>query len=326
MNQFERILVCTDTRFESHPIVEASAELALQNGASIKLMDVIPDFSWIVKLTLTDHDEIQRTLINEKLEALEALAEPLRKQNLEVETMVGLGKTSIEIIREVLRNQHDLVMRVAKGKNSKINRHFGQTATRLLRKCPCALWLVPSETVPRYKNVLGCVDTCSTDTAEMELNDKIVQLTESLARNNEGIGHILHAWSIWNEPMFKSRMNAADYAELQEIQWNDERQMFDDFLEKHGMDANQENVHLLKGTTNEVISDFIFRNGIDLLVMGTIARSGLSGALIGNNAEQILGSIECSVLALKPSNFVTPVRLDSSAESSAFEPTSVHSK
>jgi nucleotide-binding universal stress UspA family protein len=42
---------------------------------------------------------------------------------------------------------------------------------------------------------------------------------------------------------------------------------------------------------------------IDLVVMGTIARSGLHGALMGNTAEQVLDQIESAVLAIKPENF-----------------------
>ena len=43
--------------------------------------------------------------------------------------------------------------------------------------------------------------------------------------------------------------------------------------------------------------------------MGTVGRHGLSGILIGNTAEDILSNVDCSVLALKPDGFVSPVRL-----------------
>jgi nucleotide-binding universal stress UspA family protein len=46
---------------------------------------------------------------------------------------------------------------------------------------------------------------------------------------------------------------------------------------------------------------------IDLLVMGTVCRTGISGFLIGNTAEEVLNQIDCSVLTVKPEGFVTPV-------------------
>lgn len=44
--------------------------------------------------------------------------------------------------------------------------------------------------------------------------------------------------------------------------------------------------------------------------MGTVARTGISGVIIGNTAEAVLEQLQCSVLALKPPGFVTPVKLD----------------
>ena len=51
------------------------------------------------------------------------------------------------------------------------------------------------------------------------------------------------------------------------------------------------------------------RLGVGLIVMGTVARTGLSGLFMGNTAEEILRSVDCSVLAVKPEGFVTPVKL-----------------
>jgi universal stress protein E len=44
-------------------------------------------------------------------------------------------------------------------------------------------------------------------------------------------------------------------------------------------------------------------------VMGTLGRAGIGGILIGNTAETILNRIDCSVMAIKPRGFVTPVTL-----------------
>jgi nucleotide-binding universal stress UspA family protein len=49
---------------------------------------------------------------------------------------------------------------------------------------------------------------------------------------------------------------------------------------------------------------------IDLIVMGTVGRSGISGLFIGNTAEKVLQKVDCSVLAVKPEGFVSPVKLD----------------
>jgi nucleotide-binding universal stress UspA family protein len=57
------------------------------------------------------------------------------------------------------------------------------------------------------------------------------------------------------------------------------------------------------------ILDFIERHHIDLLVMGTMARGGIPGVFIGNTAERLVTHINCSLLAVKPANFVSPIHL-----------------
>ncbi len=47
----------------------------------------------------------------------------------------------------------------------------------------------------------------------------------------------------------------------------------------------------------------------DLLVMGTVCRTGVPGFFIGNTAEDVLQQVDCSVLAVKPKGFVTPVKV-----------------
>jgi universal stress protein E len=44
-----------------------------------------------------------------------------------------------------------------------------------------------------------------------------------------------------------------------------------------------------------------------LLVMGTIARTGITGVFVGNTAERLLPQIPCSVLAIKPAGFKSPI-------------------
>jgi nucleotide-binding universal stress UspA family protein len=50
----------------------------------------------------------------------------------------------------------------------------------------------------------------------------------------------------------------------------------------------------------------------DLVIMGTVARAGIAGLLIGNTAEAVFEQVECSLLAVKPPEFVSPVKLPSS--------------
>ncbi len=68
--------------------------------------------------------------------------------------------------------------------------------------------------------------------------------------------------------------------------------------------------HLLQGSPRSKIPVFASEIKADLVVMGTVARTGLPGFFMGNTAETILNQLNCSVLAIKPPGFETPVTLE----------------
>ena len=68
--------------------------------------------------------------------------------------------------------------------------------------------------------------------------------------------------------------------------------------------------HLPKGSADKEIARLAKELRADVVVMGTLARADIAGFIIGNTAETILDQLTCSVLAIKPPGFVSPVQLD----------------
>ena len=69
-------------------------------------------------------------------------------------------------------------------------------------------------------------------------------------------------------------------------------------------------VHLSRGAATRTIPALASKLKADLVVMGTVARTGIPGLIIGNTAEAILEQLHCSVLAIKPPGFSSPVQLE----------------
>ena len=65
----------------------------------------------------------------------------------------------------------------------------------------------------------------------------------------------------------------------------------------------------LKGEPGRLIPEVARAKDTQLIVMGTVSRTGVSGLLISPTAERILGQVDCAVLAVKPDGFETPVQL-----------------
>jgi len=61
---------------------------------------------------------------------------------------------------------------------------------------------------------------------------------------------------------------------------------------------------VLEGPADVVIPQVAHQISAAVTVIGTVARTGLSGALIGNTAEVILDALESDVLVLKPDDVI----------------------
>lgn len=117
---------------------------------------------------------------------------------------------------------------------------------------------------------------------------------------------------LFGEHLIQSRYY--ERAELEEAKQNAKASVaaaFDRSLSPYELTHLDDRVHLECDELGpgHAISELAKREGIDLIVMGTMARTGLTGALLGNTAEQVLDQIECSVLAVKPDGFISPVSL-----------------
>ena len=78
-----------------------------------------------------------------------------------------------------------------------------------------------------------------------------------------------------------------------------------------GLKERFSQIHLIKNDdAPKAIVKLVKNEKIDLLVIGTICRTGLAGFFIGNTAEKVLSEVNCSVLTVKPDGFVTPVTLE----------------
>jgi len=87
------------------------------------------------------------------------------------------------------------------------------------------------------------------------------------------------------------------------------RKWLDKLLADNDLKGITPKVHLVKGNPGSVIPQLAKKQGVDLVVMGTVARTGIEGFFIGNTAEKILRLIDCSVLTVKPKGFKSPVKV-----------------
>jgi universal stress protein E len=207
-------------------------------------------------------------------------------------------------------------------KDGVIERLFGSTDMHLLRKCPCPVWLMKSSMAEHYRKILAAVDFDPFDNkpAEDALNRQILEMSGSLALSESCELHIVHVWQAYGESSLRSgraQQPEADVdAYVNEIRVIHQRlldELVAQIVDKAGkevVDYLKPKVLLAKGFAKDVIPELVNAYQIELVMMGTVGRTGIPGFLMGNTAETILNRIDCSVLAIKPEGFVTPVTLE----------------
>ena len=302
MESYKSILVTADTRLADHPILDLAAEIITGTSGLLTVAEFIPEFSWLARISMPDHRELLELMIKEKAKQLDSLVSPLREKGINVETKVLVGKTSVAITRQASSGNYDLVMTPSKGQHSRNSGPLGQTAKGLLRNCPSAVWLVAATGPTRPRHILGCVDTSSEHAIDSELNEKILETGSSLSGSYNAELSIVHAWRMQDEAMLSTRLKSEAVARYIDRDREYRKERFEEFLKQHSSFHPQRG-HLVEGRTLDVLASFVKENKVDLVVMGTVGRSGVAGMVIGNTAERLLDEIECSILALKPDGF-----------------------
>lgn len=318
MKHFQNILYVSEPSVEQNSALARAVSLAENNQADLTVIDVIPQLSAGIGLPPGGpfSADLQARAEAEHRQALEALVAPYRGR-LSIRVDVRVGHTFLETIRAVLRNAHDLVIKPAENPDF-VERLFGGDDMHLLRKCPCPVWLMKPAEKANYQRILAAVDfePDAPESAEQGPTAGILELSSSLAVSDFAELHVVHAWDAPAEMLLRSWSSNPDEAVLRYTVVEQSRhQMGMDtiqrqLLERVGRDAYEylsPRYHLIEGAAKRVIPQTAAHLGADLVVMGTLARTGVSGFFIGNTAETILEQLQCSVLAIKPPGFVSPV-------------------
>ncbi len=318
MKHFQNILYVSQASVEQGSALARAVSLAENNQADLTVIDVIPQLSAGIGLPPGGpiSADLQARAEAERRQALEALVAPYRGR-LTIRLDVLAGQTFLETIRAVIRNAHDLVVKPAENPDF-LERLFGSDDMHLLRKCPCPVWLMKPAEKANYQRIVAAVDfePDVPEPPEQGPNAEILELASSLAISDFAELHLVHAWDAPAEMLLRSWSDNPDEAVSHYVEAERSRH-------RMGMDAIQRRLrerigweayeylspsyHLVEGAAKRVIPQTAERVGADLVVMGTLGRTGVTGFFIGNTAEAILEQLRCSVLAVKPPGFVSPV-------------------
>jgi nucleotide-binding universal stress UspA family protein len=322
MKRFSNILLVLDSDTDNTAALNRATTLAKDNQAELTVcavVDATTSESQMASTGITPA-ELRDIAVSECRDRLEEMVKNTVDAGISAETRVFIGKPFIEIIRQVLRHNHDLVIKCTEGAPRLSNMLFGSRDMHLLRKCPCPVWITKSTESTRYRRILAAVDRDPEDAVKDVLNRQILEMSMSLALAECSELHIAHAWQFAGEDILRSARTGLSDAEVDAMETeevNERRRWLKHFVTTFSTkavnskgDCVSPHFHVMKGDAKHAVPATAQELDVDLVVMGTVARTGIAGFFMGNTAETILNQLDCSVLTIKPPGFVSPVALE----------------
>lgn len=184
---------------------------------------------------------------------------------------------------------------------------FDSVSQHLFRKCAAPVWSVYPGQPPFPRLALAAVDPGEAGSEKRLLARRVLMVAAQIAGGGPLELHVAHAWRLHGEELFRRELGDASTRVVMDSVREDARRGMEELLAEADF-ATVAEVHLPNGDPAPAIPAVAEQLGADLVLLGNAVRTGLAGFLIGGTAEAIIARLTRSVLVVKPTGFVSPVR------------------
>ncbi|TMO23459.1 universal stress protein UspE [Pseudoalteromonas sp. S4741] len=305
METIKRIIAVIDPTKDDQNALARSIDLAKKSGASITAFMTVYDFSYEMTTMLSgdEREAMRKAVLKDRELWLKDLVSPY--QNININTQVIWHNRPYEaIINTVINDKYDLVIKGTHQHGALKAVIFTPTDWHLVRKCPTPVLFVKDMAWPAHGNILAAVNAVSENDQHLSLNKRIIKDAQFLCELANAKLNLVNAYP-------STPVNIA--IEIPEFNPG----LYNESVKKHHIESTNELANefnltpdqcfIEEGLPEDVIPDVAKRLNSELVVIGTVGRTGLSAALVGNTAEHVIDSLDCDVLALKPDGYVSPL-------------------
>lgn len=196
------------------------------------------------------------------------------------------------IIKRASNVAFDAVIKTSHGSGSMT---YTSTDWHLLRECPAPILITAENKWHRTRPILAALDLSSRKRSKQNLNAKILGHAKLLA---ETLGVELKIVSAIDVPVLLADLDLVDPATYA----REHREAMIPHIKSLAkrFDLPEKAFFTKRGPVDKVITSQAAKVRAQLVVMGTVARKGITAKLIGNTAETVLRHLRTDVLALKP--------------------------
>jgi universal stress protein E len=187
-------------------------------------------------------------------------------------------------LHSIVKSGCDLVIK-SSYHHSKSRRFYTTTSDfNLMRGCACPILFAHQTQEWQSNKVLACVDLESTDSKHARLNGVIVRDARAVA---DIVGMDLHVAAAHRGEIDADNLPIKGHGHQVSLQQLGEL-----------YDVDPSRVYLRQGETVATLKGICDEIDPSIVIIGTLARTGISGKLIGNTAEKLLDLVEADVLTV----------------------------
>ncbi|MEZ5560922.1 MAG: universal stress protein [Pseudomonadales bacterium] len=295
MQSMKNILVVLDTGDAARYVLEKAASLAQANHATLHAVRVVYEGVADLVPSVIDQSVDLKTFILESAEAeLEELLDPVRRKVDALESATLWNHRHWEgVLHAAEQSGADLII-----KGAEPHGRFGEVIRtpddwNLLRHATVPVMLVkPQAWVPEPR-ILCALDPF--DDSHRKLSIALLQESQGLASVLGGELTVVVAYPLF-EPWVGELGALGNYEELKQNIETEIRSRVDDLAREAGVRFRD--LVAEEGHATQVISQVAEDTDAELLVIGTHAREGVKGVLLGNTSERILHAVATDVVTV----------------------------
>jgi nucleotide-binding universal stress UspA family protein len=235
-------------------------------------------------------DEIKDIVIKSVTESLNEIKKILISNKVKVkEPIIVSGNIVDTIVQKANLEKVNLVLIGANRKKKRAKFKLGITAEQIIRISDVPIWLVNAEQKPLFKNILCPVDF--SEPSKRALNNAIL-----LARKFKSTLCIL---TVYEPLVYVSHRINVDLEAENATRLRRAKNEMKTFIQEFDLDGVDYKIEVRSGNVDDKILNTIKKQQIDLLIMGTNGRSGLSRFFMGSVTEKVIREMPCSFITLK---------------------------
>lgn len=260
-----KILVVIDPTQDEQPAFERGLDSGRLTGARLHLYVCLE----------TSGDEARRKAEGGRMESiLEAFTDRCEADGVEAYAEIDYAEDwSKQVVTAAARCSASIIFKNS-FRHAAAERESRPTSDwTLMRLSPCPILMVKNTGDWKHGRALVAIDCQSTDDAHTKLNNQIISFAQRFTDAYGSDAHFVNA--------YQDKSHHPEVEELARI-----------------CGAPVEHVHVVEDTAAPAISKVAEELSVDLIIIGTVGRTGIKARMIGNTSERILDDTRADVLVL----------------------------